>query len=98
MTKLKKASFNIEVNLLKSIKLMAFKRDTTQTDIINQYIKEGLKKDEKKFNRDNLIINNKLPLYDKNKKVNLDEITGIVKLDYKTNAVDLKNNIHTKKD
>lgn len=37
------ASFRIEEPVLKEIKKMAFNEETTQTAIINDFLKEGLK-------------------------------------------------------
>lgn len=38
-------SFRVEEKLLKGIKYLAFKNETTQTEILNRYISDGLKKD-----------------------------------------------------
>ena len=38
-------SYRIEDKLLKEIKRLAFENERTQTDIINDYIMEGLKND-----------------------------------------------------
>lgn len=41
----KVTSIRIETELKKQIKLMAIKKDITQTELISKYLQEGLKKD-----------------------------------------------------
>lgn len=38
-------SMRIEDKMLKALKRLAFENETTQTELINKYIKSGLKKD-----------------------------------------------------
>lgn len=41
----KPTSIRIEEKLVKGLKYLVYKKDTTQTDLINKYIEEGLRKD-----------------------------------------------------
>ena len=45
MVKKKNTSFNLEVELLKQIKLQAIREEITQTELITRYLKAGLKMD-----------------------------------------------------
>jgi len=42
----KKASFNIDTDLLKQLKFKAVEMDTTQTELLTKYLKEGLKNEK----------------------------------------------------
>lgn len=41
----KVTSIRLEIELKKQIKLMATKKDITQSELINKYLQEGLRKD-----------------------------------------------------
>lgn len=45
MVKKKKTSFSLEPGLVKELKLRAVHLETTQTELVEKYIREGLKKD-----------------------------------------------------
>lgn len=42
----KNTSFNIESSILKAVKIKAIQLETTQTELIERYLKEGLERDE----------------------------------------------------
>lgn len=42
---LKNASYRIDDKILRELKRLAFEEDTTQTEIVNRYLIDGLKKD-----------------------------------------------------
>ena len=46
----KSTSFNLDKELLRQIKLKAFEKDITQTELITSYLIQGLKNDGVKFN------------------------------------------------
>lgn len=46
MKKIIKTTVNIEKEVMKDLKIMAFDKDMTQNDLINRYIVEGLNKDK----------------------------------------------------
>lgn len=67
-----KTTINLDSNILKAIKLVALNKDTTQTEIIQEYLKQGL------INEQNINKKNK----------SLDEIVGIFKEDKPSNSVE----------
>lgn len=76
-----RTTLNLDKNVLKNIKMIAISKETTQTKIINDYLKECIKKEEISDISSNL------------KKVNpkgLKKMVGIVKTKKPTNAVELK--------
>jgi len=81
MTATVRTTLNLDKNVLKNIKIIAIHKETTQTKIINDYLKECVEKEHIKEISDNL------------KKVNpngLKEMVGVVKTKKPTNAVELK--------
>jgi len=92
----KKTSFSIDSNLLKRLKFKAVEMDTTQTELLTEYLKEGLEKEINKTKTKAMklpkarIINHEMPFYDPNYKGNLKNIIGTVELGEKTDAVELK--------
>lgn len=58
-----KTTLNLDIDIVKAIKLVALNKDKTQTEIINEYLKEGLSNEHE---------NNK-------KSKSLNEIAGIFK-------------------
>jgi predicted DNA-binding ribbon-helix-helix protein len=46
MKKIIKTTVNIEKEIMKDLKIMAFDKEMTQNDLINRYIVEGLSKDK----------------------------------------------------
>jgi len=42
----KQINFRIDDELAKELKLFAFEKEVTQTDLINRYVKEGLRRDK----------------------------------------------------
>jgi len=47
-----KTTLNLDVDIIKAIKIVALNKDTTQTEIIKQYLKQGLR-NEKEVNKKN---------------------------------------------
>lgn len=43
----KNTTFNIESEIMKAIKMRAVELETTQTELIERYLKEGLERDKK---------------------------------------------------
>ena len=81
MTETARTTLNLDKNVLKNIKIIAVSKETTQTKIINDYLKEGIQREQIKEISDNF------------KKVNPNELkkmVGVVKTKKPTNAVELK--------
>jgi len=95
MLKVKRTTIEIPQDTLIKIKSLAVKEGTTQNKIINKLIDKGLKTTEKNKKKAKL-INDELPKL-KGEAEDLEDLAGFVDLDHKTNAVDLKNAIHTDK-
>lgn len=44
-----RTTLNIDKDIIKSIKVIAINKKSTQTEIINEYLKKGLEEEEKKI-------------------------------------------------
>lgn len=89
------ATVKIEPKLLNKISKIAKDENTTENQIITQMIKEWeTTKNKGKIKARK--INDKMPFYDPDKKANSNDMVGIIELDYETDAVELKDEIHTK--
>ena len=98
MIELKKTSIQIPKDMLIEIKTMAVKQGTTQNTIINNLIAKGMEKTKQEGKIKAKIINDKLPKVKSSEKYeSLKDMAGIVKLDHKTDSVELKNSIYTDK-
>ena len=73
-----RTTLNIDKDVIKSIKVIALNRDTTQTEIINDYLKKGLESEEG-LNKipSYLIANKKTYKPDKTRKK---ELAGLLRL------------------
>lgn len=45
MAELKQTSFNVDKEIMKAIKIKATELETTQTELIQRYLREGLERD-----------------------------------------------------
>jgi len=77
----------LEPKILKTIKQIANNKGTTQTKIINDYLKEGIEREAEK-NKIYLKV-----LVEDDPKKNMDELKGIIKTDKPVNAVKLINEV-----
>ena len=94
----KRTTIEIATDTLIEIKAMAVKQGTTQNNIITDLINKGLKVTKNKQGKiKSRVINHEMLGYDPEKKVSLEEVVGIIKLDHETDAVELKNSIYTDK-
>ena len=93
MIELKQTNIRIPKDLLIAIKARAVEEGTTQNNIITNILKKELKPTGKRKAK---LINDKLPKLG-GKAENLEDLAGFVELDHETNAVELKNSIHTDK-
>lgn len=85
MTTTIKKTFVIDENLAKTIKQIALNKDTTQTEIVNNYLKQGIE-NEPEINKESIEI------FTKNVRNNntFDDMIGIIETKEPTNAVELK--------
>ena len=98
MIDFKTTTVKIPSNILIKIKTLAVEKGTTQNNIINELINRGLQNAETKKGKIKARkINHEMPFYNPDKKGNLKNIVGIVKLDHETDAVKVKNSIYTDK-
>ncbi|KZX15801.1 hypothetical protein MBCUT_13050 [Methanobrevibacter cuticularis] len=67
-----KTTLNLDTDILKAIKVVALNKDTTQTEIINEYLKQGLK--------------NEPEINTKNKS--LKDLIGMIEVDEPFNSVE----------
>ena len=51
-----KTTLNLDTDIIKAIKVVALNKDTTQTEIINEYLKQGLR-NEQEINKKNKSLN-----------------------------------------
>jgi hypothetical protein len=51
-----KTTLNLDTDIIKAIKAVALNKDTTQTEIINEYLKQGLR-NEQDINKKNKSLN-----------------------------------------
>jgi len=51
-----KTTLNLDTDIIKAIKIVALNKDTTQTEIINEYLKQGLR-NEQEINKKNKSLN-----------------------------------------
>jgi hypothetical protein len=82
-----KTTISLEKSILKTIKQIALNKDTTQTEIINNYLRECIEKEP---------IENKTEIKwikkpDPSK--NMEDLKGIIKTDKPVNAVKLINEV-----
>jgi len=84
---------------LLKIKGLALEKGTTQSHIIKEFINKGLSKveNESKELPKARVINKEMLNYDPDYKGSVEDIIGIVKLDEKTDSVELKNSIYKDK-
>lgn len=68
-----KTSINLDAQIIETIKRIAKNRGITQTEVITEYIKQGIKK-EPKQNKTNLKI-----LVEQDPNVSIDDMIGIIK-------------------
>jgi len=98
MVEVVKTSIEIPREVFSKVKSLATTEGTTQNKIINDLIVKGLKTAGENTGKIKAeAINHKMPYYDPKQKSNSNDLIGIVKLDHKTDAVELKNSIHTDK-
>ncbi|MDR2544081.1 MAG: DUF6364 family protein [Methanobrevibacter sp.] len=84
-----RTTLNIDKDIIKSIKVIAINKKSTQTEIINEYLKKGLEEEEKKNKiPDYLIANKKTFNPDKSRKK---ELAGFIKVKNTFDAVELIN-------
>ena len=101
MMDVKRTSIKLPKDMLIKIKAIAVEKETTQNNVITDLIAKGLKIQEKNKGKIKArVINHEMPYYDPDKKVNLDDLVGIAKVD---NAEDIDVNelidsIHFKKE
>ncbi|MDR2623504.1 MAG: DUF6364 family protein [Methanobrevibacter sp.] len=84
-----RTSLNIDKDIIKSIKIIAINRNSTQTEIINEYLKKGLEAEEDKNKIPEYLIANKENYNpDKERKK---KMAGIIKVKKSFDAVELIN-------
>jgi adenylate kinase family enzyme len=96
MIDIKRTSIEIPTDTLIKIKEMAVRKGTTQNKIINELIHKGMEKTAQKGKIKAKLINNDLPKLE-GQAENIEDLAGFVDLEYETNAVNLKDSIHTDK-
>jgi len=89
---IKTTTLRLPSETLIKIKAIAVETGKSQNNVMNELINKGLKATEKGKIKAK-IINDKLPKLE-GKAENIEDLAGFVELDYKTNAVNLKDNIH----
>ncbi|MDR1820552.1 MAG: ribbon-helix-helix domain-containing protein [Methanobrevibacter sp.] len=97
-----KTTIKLEDSLLKSIKKIAIDRNTTQNNLMNEYLEKGLKNELKLKKQEGKIkariINNRLskPKNTDRKYKNFEDMAGVIKTDGEVDGVELKRQIHIK--
>lgn len=82
-----KTTISLDKGLMKAIKQIALNKDTTQTKIINDYLKECVKKELKENKTKIKWIKKPDPTK------SMEELKGIIKTDKPVNAVKLINEV-----
>ncbi|MDR2623418.1 MAG: DUF6364 family protein [Methanobrevibacter sp.] len=77
----------LDPKIMKTIKQIAINKGTTQTKVINDYLKEAIDREPEK-NKIRLKI-----LVEDDPNKNMDELKGIIKTDNPVNAVELINEV-----
>jgi predicted DNA-binding protein len=98
---IKTTTVRLPSETLIKIKTIAVETGTSQNNIINDLINKGLKatgKDKGKMK--SRVINDEMPYYDPEKKLNFKDSIGIVEVDNAENidVKELKDSIHYKKE
>lgn len=79
-----RTTLTLDRDVIRSIKLMALNEETTQTEIINKLLKEGIRNQERK-QRDieRLRINDKLPQVETEdeRTLKIEDMAGFIKID-----------------
>ena len=92
MTTTIKKTFVIDKDIAKTIKQIALNKDTTQTEIVNDYLKKGIE-NEPELNKESIGIFQTPEHFDNMKNINndsFDKMIGAVETKEPTNAVELK--------
>ncbi|MCL2116747.1 MAG: hypothetical protein FWH29_11065 [Methanobrevibacter sp.] len=91
----KRTTINIPKDMLKAVKSLAVEKETTQTNIILDFIAKGLKATEK----DNPRIK-QMPFVDPENKKDFKDSIGIIEVENPENldVLELKDSIHFKKE
>lgn len=76
-----KTSINLDKKLIETVKRIANNRNTTQTEVITEYIKQGIKK-EPKTNKTKLKV-----LVEQDPKASIDDMIGVIKAPKGFNSV-----------
>jgi len=82
-----RTTLNIDKDVIKSIKVIALNRDSTQTEIINEYLKKGLESEEGLNKIPGYLIANKKTY--KPDKARKKELAGFIKVETPFDAVKL---------
>lgn len=80
-----RTTLNLDEDVIKSIKVVALNKNTTQTEIINKYLKKGLQSEKEKDKIPNYLIAN-TETYDPDQK-RKKEMAGIIKTKRSFDAV-----------
>jgi len=64
-----KTTLNLDTDIIKAIKVVALNKDTTQTEIINEYLKQGLR-NEQDINKKNKSLNEIAGMFKEGKPFN----------------------------
>ena len=97
MIEVKQTSVKLPKEMLIKIKAIAVEKEITQNKVITDLLAKSLNMTEKdKAKKKAKFINDKLPKLE-GEAEDLEDLAGFVKLDYETDAVELKNSIYTDK-
>ncbi|KZX17291.1 hypothetical protein [Methanobrevibacter filiformis] len=83
----------IRPDLLKRIELRAKKENITEEKLLNEFIEEGLEKREHETLKEKVKC---MSINNPTNKLKFEDLKGIIKLDERTNAVELKKQAHIK--
>ena len=94
MIEYKRTTINIPKDMLKAVKSIAIEKETTQTNIILDFIAKGLKETEKKPRI------KQMPFVDPDNKLDFKDSIGIIEVENPENidVKELKDSIHFKKE
>ncbi len=95
----KRTTIKLSKNMLKKIKSIAVEEETTQNKVITDLIAKGLEASQNKGKIKAKVINQEMPYYDPDKKLNLNDLIGIAKVNNAENIDinELIDSIHYKK-
>ena len=93
MTATVKTTLNLNKDIMKTIKIIALNKETTQTKVINDLLEKAIEKEDNIFKKNPKIKVMKKSRFEKNSNKSFDDLIGSIKTEKKVNAVKLVNEV-----